>query len=64
MLKKPKNVKPRKCSRFYCDQMRDRLCCRDCVRAYRCNNRCLNDPKRCRLVDAERQGEKPKAVSR
>lgn len=54
MLRKPKNVQPRKCSRFYCDQMRDRLCCRDCVRAYRCNNRCLNDPKRCRLVAQEK----------
>ena len=42
---------PRKCSRFYCDAMRERICCTDCPRAYRCPDRCLNHPNRCRLLD-------------
>ena len=45
----------RMCSVFYCDQRGDRYCCADCVRAYRCDNRCLNDPKRCNLEDKSKQ---------
>ena len=41
--------KERMCSRFYCDKRRDRFCCADCPNAYRCENRCLNHPSRCRL---------------
>lgn len=40
---------PRTCSRFYCDKVKARLCCADCRR--RCDNRCVNDPALCRLVE-------------
>jgi len=43
--------KERMCSRFYCDRRGGRFCCTDCPRAYRCENRCLNHPRRCRLVE-------------
>lgn len=43
----------RRCQIFYCDQMRERLCCADC--SVQCANRCLNDPSRCNLVDAIRR---------
>ena len=52
------------CNVFYCDRKRDFLCCATCQARGRCKNRCLNDPRRCRLEDTERQGEKPKVVSR
>lgn len=42
---------PRTCSRFYCDKVKARRCCADCDR--RCSNRCINDPARCGLVEAD-----------
>ena len=43
--------KPRMCSRFFCDRMHDRFCCRDCGRYVSCDNACLNHPSRCGLED-------------
>lgn len=43
----------RYCVNFYCDAYGDRRCCADCIRKKRreCRNPCLNDPRRCNLVD-------------
>lgn len=36
-----------KCRLFYCDHVRDGLCCRYCKRRERCANPCLNRPETC-----------------
>lgn len=51
--------KPRMCSRFFCDAVKERRCCADCSRAYRCARRCLNDPKRCGLVEGKPKKKLP-----
>ena len=41
----------RMCQRFYCDRMRERVCCRDCRHYVSCRNSCENHPSRCGLED-------------
>ncbi len=41
----------RQCKVFYCDRRRGRYCCADCTR--KCDNRCLNQPRKCGNVGAE-----------
>lgn len=36
------------CKIFNCDLMNGNYCCFYCVERYRCNNPCLNDPKKCK----------------
>ena len=42
--------KARMCKVFHCDLRKDRFCCTDCPRRWRCSNPCENHPSRCRLV--------------
>lgn len=37
------------CRRFYCDRMRERVCCTSCEKRDRCRRACLNHPDRCGL---------------
>lgn len=45
----------RYCLRFYCDFLRERICCADCPFREGCRNPCLNHPVRCRLEDVPRR---------
>ena len=44
-------VKNKYCSIFYCDRMRERVCCASCENRSRCRRPCLNDPDRCGLEE-------------
>lgn len=41
----------RKCTQFYCDTMRERVCCCGCPNRKKCKNPCLNSPDKCGLED-------------
>ncbi|MDO4989316.1 MAG: hypothetical protein Q4E45_02310 [Eubacteriales bacterium] len=43
------------CSRFYCDKMKERICCRSCFWVDRCSNPCHNTPDRCGLAEKKEE---------
>lgn len=48
------------CRRFYCDRVRERVCCISCEMRGHCRRACLNHPDRCGL---EQKKEEEKDVS-
>lgn len=57
-----KDYSGRRCSVFYCDKARDRICCCDCPLLDECptrNGPCLNDPEHCSCVDERKETDDP-----
>ena len=46
-MNKPRPKMKASCDTFYCDHMRERVCCRRCPRLKKCKNHCLNHPSKC-----------------
>lgn len=67
MVQRRKQPKLRaSCETFYCDRMRERVCCLKCPNLRKCSNHCLNTPDKCGLYipqeENNHEGAKRKGV--